>query len=77
MSKKAKWILIIGAAAAVVSAAVLIILFWDRLLEKLPCRRLSCEDDFDLSSDDMEDVVITYDEEELGDFADLGCKSAE
>lgn len=77
MSKRTKWTMIIGAAAAVISAAVLLILFWDRLLEKFPCRRVCCEDDFDLFSDETEDTIIPYEEEELDDFADLSHHSAE
>ncbi len=77
MSKRTKWTMIIGAAAAVVSAAVLLILFWDRLLEKFPCCRLSCEADFDEFSEDAEDEIIPYEEAELEDFADLSQNSEE
>lgn len=77
MSKRTKWTMIIGAAAAVISAAVLLILFWDRLLEKFPCCRMRREDDFDFLSDEAEDTIIPYEEEELDVFADLSSDTAE
>ena len=70
MSKKTKWTLIIGTAAAVISAAVLLILFWDRLLEKFSCCRLCRKDDYDFIPFEEEDNVITYDEEELDEYED-------
>ena len=39
MNKKTKLALLIGAAAAVVSAIVLIIVFWDKLLNLCPCKK--------------------------------------
>ena len=39
MNKKTKLALLIGAAAAVVSAVVLIVVFWDKLLNLCPCKK--------------------------------------
>lgn len=63
MSKHAKIALIIGAIAAVVSAVVLVIVFWDKLLEKFPCCKNSAEA--------AEEEVLAYTEEEAEAFADL------
>ena len=70
MGKKTKLAVIIGAIAAVVSAAILVVVFWDRLLELCPCcRKNEWEDDF-LMDDDEEDV-LAFTEDERNDFADL------
>ena len=39
MNKKTKLALLIGAIAAVVSAVVVVIVFWDKLLALCPCKR--------------------------------------
>lgn len=69
MGKKTKLAVLIGAIAAVVSAAILIVVFWDRLLELCPCRKNDWEDDF-LTDDDEEDLPA-FTEDERNDFADL------
>lgn len=66
MGKKTKLALLIGAIAAVVSAVVLVVVFWDRLLELCPC----CKNDWDDEFLD-EDEVLEFTEAELNDFADL------
>ena len=68
MGKKTKLAVLIGALAAVVSAVILVIVFWDRLLEMLPCRKDEWDDDFLF---DGEDDVPEFTEDELNDFADL------
>ena len=73
MGKKTKLAVIIGAIAAVVSAAILVVVFWDRLLELCPCcRRNEWEDDF-LMDEDEEDI-LTFTEDERNDFADLDAE---
>lgn len=69
MGKKTKLAVLIGAIAAVVSAAILIVVFWDRLLELCPCCKNDWEDDF-LTDDDEEDLPA-FTEDERNDFADL------
>ncbi len=69
MNKRTKLAVLIGAIAAVVSAVVLIIVFWDRILEKLPCGKCCEEEDF--PEDTEEDEIVAYTEEETADFADL------
>ena len=73
MSKRTKWAVLIGAAAAVISAVVLIVLFWDRLLEKLPCCGWCRDEDWDNNDEDF----LAYEKEELDDFADLSQPEAE
>jgi len=55
MNKKTKLAILISAAAAVVSAVVLVIVFWDKLMALCPCGK----------------EEVCYNEEELSDFADL------
>lgn len=72
MGKKTKLAVLIGALAAVVSAVILVVVFWDRLLELCPCcRRNEWEDDFLM---DDEDDVPAFTETELNDFADLDAE---
>lgn len=66
MSKRTKIALIIGVVSAVVSAVVLVIVFWDRLLEKFPC----CKKE-SLPQEDPAEDILTYTEEEAEAFADL------
>ena len=67
MGKKTKLAILIGAIAAVVSAVVVVIVFWDKLMEKLPCFCCcDCEEDYEI--EDEEDVFA---QEELADFADV------
>lgn len=68
MGKKTKLALLIGALAAVVSAVVLVVVFWDRLLELCPCRKDAWEED--LFEDETDDAP-EFTESELNDFADL------
>ena len=74
MSKRTKLAIFIGAIAAVISAVVVVIVFWDKLLEKCPCR---CKAEVELDGEETEEPeaceeVVTYTEEETADFADLG-----
>ena len=68
MGKKTKLAVFIGVIAAVVSAAILVVVYWDRLLELCPWNKLSWEDDFLM---DEEDDTPAYTEDELSDFADI------
>lgn len=55
MTNRTKLTILIGAVAAVISALVLILVFWDKLLALCPCRKHEADD---------------YDDE-LSDYADL------
>lgn len=55
MNNRTKLTIFIGAVAAVVSALVLVVVFWDKLLSLCPCRTNEYDD---------------YDDE-LSDYADL------
>ena len=66
MGKKTKLAVLIGAVAAVVSAVILVAVFWDRILELLPCRKDEWDDDFLFDGEEPE-----FTEDELNDFADL------
>ena len=71
MSKRTKLAILIGAIAAVISAVVVVIVFWDKLLAKCPC----CKEAEELDEADEPEAceeVVTYTEEEAADFADLG-----
>lgn len=69
MNKRTKFAIIISAVAAVISAAVLVIVFWDKLLEKFPCRKSwQWEPE---EEDAFEEPELAYTEEETADFADL------
>ena len=68
MNKKTKLAVLIGALAAVVSAVILVVVFWDRLLELCPFRKDDWEDDFLFDEDDD---APEFTEDELNDFADL------
>ena len=80
MKKGTKLAILIGAIAAVVSAVVLVIVFWDKLLAKCPCKKAQCEEELDEAEaevvEEPEEVVV-YTEEETADFADLGEPEAE
>lgn len=82
MKKGTKLAILIGAIAAVVSAVVLVIVFWDKLLAKCPCKKAQCEEELDEAEAEAEVVeepeeVVVYTEEETADFADLGEPEAE
>ncbi len=80
MSKRTKLAIFISAIAAVISAVVLIIVFWDKLLAKCPCSKKPWEEDEDFIETPEEEPdadVIPYDEEELADYADLEQPEAE
>ena len=79
MNKKTKLALLVGAIAAVVSAVILIIVFWDKLLSLCPCKKAQeeCEDESpaeepteEAAEEEVEEVLV-YSEEECSDFADL------
>ena len=70
MNKKTKIALLIGAIAAVVSAVVVVIVFWDKLVAKFPCF-CRCEDDFCDETLEDEDALT---EEELADYADVDAE---
>ena len=85
MNKKTKIALLIGAVAAIVSAVVLIIVFWDKLLSLCPCKKKdeACFDEEPVEEESpaaeeapaeetvCEDAAPAYSEEECKDFADL------
>jgi len=79
MNKKTKLALLIGAAAAVVSAVVLIVVFWDKLLNLCPCKKKATdiwEEEAEAEAEvkaEAEAVAeeLAYSEEEQKDFADL------
>lgn len=62
MNKKTKLALLIGAIAAVVSAIVVVIVFWDKLIAKFPC----CKCDVELEPAEEEAPA-----EEFADYADV------
>ncbi len=70
MSKKTKFAVLLGVIAAVVSAVILIIMFWDKLLEKCPCRKNQWEELIPEEEVPI-DNVVSYTEEESAAFADL------
>ena len=45
MNKRTKLTILIGAVAAVVSAVVLIVVFWDKLVSLCPCHRKPLNDE--------------------------------
>ena len=81
MNKKTKLAILIGAVAAVVSALVLVVVFWDKLLALCPCRKKEAEMFCDCNAEDApeapaeeapaEEAAPSYNEEERNDFADL------
>lgn len=79
MNKKTKLAVLIGAIAAVVSAVILIIVFWDKLLNLCPCKKKATdiwEEDAEAEAEvkaEAEAVAeeLAYSEEEQQDFADL------
>lgn len=83
MNKKTKIAILIGAIAAVVSAIVLVVVFWDKLLALCPCKKKATElweadaeaeaevkAEAEAAAESLEETP-TYNEEELQDFADL------
>ena len=62
MNKKTKLALLIGAVAAVVSAVVVVIVFWDKILAKFPCCKCDVE---------LEPVEEEAPAEEFADYADV------
>ena len=80
MKKGTKLAILIGAIAAVVSAVVLVIVFWDKLLAKCPCKKAQDEEEleeFEGEAVEEAEEAIVYTEEETADFADLGEPDAE
>lgn len=71
MNKRTKLAVLIGVIAAVVSAAVLVIVFWDKILEKFPCCKATATLEVDTDEEPEEDEIVTYTEEETEAFADL------
>lgn len=69
MNKRTKLAIVIGAVAAVISALVLMFVFWDKLLGKFPH---SAEEDELPEEDTPEEPIMSYTAEETADFADLG-----
>ena len=68
MNKKTKIAVLIGAIAAVVSAVILVVVFWDKLLNLCPCKKKAGEEYLE---EEPEEDTLAYNEEELQDFADL------
>lgn len=67
MNKKTKLAIAISAIAAVISAVVLVIVFWDKLLERFsPKADEGWEEDLE-----PKEPTPAYNEEEIQDFADL------
>ncbi|MBE6964344.1 MAG: hypothetical protein E7443_07135 [Ruminococcaceae bacterium] len=80
MKKGTKLAVLIAAVAAVVSAVVLVIVFWDKLLAKCPCKKAQYEEEleeFEGEAVEEAEEAIVYTEEETADFADLGEPEAE
>lgn len=71
MSKRTKLAIFIGAIAAVISAVVVVIVFWDKLLTKCPCCKQAEEVD-EVEEPEVCEEVVAYTEEETAAFADLG-----
>lgn len=84
MNKKTKIAILISAIAAVVSAVILIIVFWDKLLSLCPCKKQEEELPEEVPAEEEVPVVEeapaeeaaaeeapAYSEEECRDFADL------
>ena len=76
-NKKTKLALLLGAVAAIISAAVLIIVFWDKLLALCPCRKKATDLFCDAPEapempEEAEPEAPAFNEEEKQDFADLG-----
>lgn len=67
MNKRTKLAVAVSAIAAVVSAVVLIIVFWDKLLDKCASRKLRWDD----AEPQEADPGPAYNAEELADYADL------
>ena len=57
MNKKTKIALLIGAVAAVISAVVLIVVFWDKLLSLCPCKKKEEEEAFDFTPEEEAPVA--------------------
>ena len=77
MNKKTKLAILISAVAAVVSAVVLLIVFWDKLVALCPCKKQFIDaEEFEEQeeaeeTEDPAEEIVEYSEEELSDFADL------
>ena len=71
MKKRTNLAILIGVIAAVVSAVVLVIVFWDKILEKLPCCKATATLEVDTDDEQEEDEIVAYTEEETEAFADL------
>ena len=74
----------IGAIAAVISAIVLIVVFWDKLLNLCPCKKKATDAweeeaeaeaevaaEAEATAEEFAEEAPVYNEEELKDFADL------
>ncbi len=71
MNKRTKLAVFIGVVAAVVSAVVLVIVFWDKILEKFPCCKATATLEVDTDDETEADEIVAYTEEEAESFADL------
>ena len=75
MNKKTKLAILISAVAAVVSAVILIIVFWDKLLSLCPCKKKATDQWAEDAEAEAEVAAmadaLAYNEEEIQDFADL------
>ena len=75
VSKKTKIAVLIGAVAAVVSAVILVVVFWDKLLSKCPCKKKATDQWAEDAEAEAEVAAmadaLAYNEEEIQDFADL------
>lgn len=73
MNKKTKLALLIGVIAAVVSAVVVVIVFWDKLLALCPCKEKA--GDAECCAEDAPDDGPAFSEDERQAFADLEPKA--
>ena len=84
MNKKTKLAILISAVAAVVSAVILIIVFWDKLLSLCPCKKKATDAweeeaeaeaevaaEAEATAEEFAEEAPVYSEEEQQDFADL------
>ena len=80
MKKGTKLALLIGAVAAVVSAVVLVIVFWDKLLAKCPCKKAQFEEELDETeagaAEEPEEIIV-YTEETAEEPTDVEAPAAE
>ena len=75
MNKKTKIALLIGAVAAVVSAVVLIIVFWDKLLSLCSCKK-KAEEELDFLPEEEAPAAEEAPVEEDAPVEEVVCEDA-